>query len=189
MHPVTIRHRTSRHPGTRRASIVAHITPRRTTRPPTSLRQRTSLPSTARRGAPKRGKIPHPWYPSPLPRELCTFPMTSSSRMLWDVENWSKLVGSSEPRRSAWRRSFPQVSRVPPLPSAHAWGQWKVALAGGEHSAVRAGMAALHEAVLTGNMEAVKLLLKYGADVNQRDEDGWTPLHMACSDGFPEIAR
>uniref|UniRef100_A0A667WY23 Protein phosphatase 1, regulatory subunit 27a n=1 Tax=Myripristis murdjan TaxID=586833 RepID=A0A667WY23_9TELE len=49
-------------------------------------------------------------------------------------------------------------------------------------------MAALHEAVLTGNLEVVKLLVKYGADVHQRDEDGWTPLHMACSDGFPEIA-
>ncbi|XP_040047871.2 protein phosphatase 1 regulatory subunit 27 [Gasterosteus aculeatus] len=51
------------------------------------------------------------------------------------------------------------------------------------------GMAALHEAVLTGNLEVVKLLVKYGADVHQRDEDGWTPLHMACSDGYPEIAR
>lgn len=52
-----------------------------------------------------------------------------------------------------------------------------------------AGMAALHEAVLTGNLEVVKLLVKYGADVHQRDEDGWTPLHMACSDGYPEIAK
>ncbi|CAG5897604.1 protein phosphatase 1 regulatory subunit 27 [Menidia menidia] len=51
------------------------------------------------------------------------------------------------------------------------------------------GMAALHEAVLTGNLEVVKLLVKYGADVHQRDEDGWTPLHMACSDGYPEIAK
>ncbi|XP_017283578.1 protein phosphatase 1 regulatory subunit 27 [Kryptolebias marmoratus] len=51
------------------------------------------------------------------------------------------------------------------------------------------GMAALHEAVLTGNLEVVKLLVKYGADIHQRDEDGWTPLHMACSDGYPEIAR
>ncbi|KAJ3600765.1 hypothetical protein NHX12_031740 [Muraenolepis orangiensis] len=51
------------------------------------------------------------------------------------------------------------------------------------------GMAALHEAVLTGNLDVVKLLVKYGADVHQRDEDGWTPLHMACSDGFPKIAR
>ncbi|MBN3310408.1 PPR27 phosphatase, partial [Amia calva] len=51
------------------------------------------------------------------------------------------------------------------------------------------GMAALHEAVLTGNLECVKLLVKYGADIHQRDEDGWTPLHMACSDGYPHIAR
>ncbi|KAM6111212.1 protein phosphatase 1 regulatory subunit 27 [Pterocles gutturalis] len=51
------------------------------------------------------------------------------------------------------------------------------------------GMAALHEAVLTGNLDCVKLLVKYGADIHQRDENGWTPLHMACSDGFPAIAR
>lgn len=51
------------------------------------------------------------------------------------------------------------------------------------------GLAALHEAVLCGNLECVKLLVKYGADIHQRDEAGWTPLHMACSDGYPEIAR
>ncbi|OCT62668.1 protein phosphatase 1 regulatory subunit 27 [Xenopus laevis] len=51
------------------------------------------------------------------------------------------------------------------------------------------GMAALHEAVLSGNLECVKLLIKYGADIDQRDENGWTPLHMACSDGYPHIAR
>ncbi|XP_060774054.1 protein phosphatase 1 regulatory subunit 27b [Neoarius graeffei] len=51
------------------------------------------------------------------------------------------------------------------------------------------GMAAIHEAVLSGNLECVKLLVKYGADIMQRDEDGWTPLHMACSDGFPHIAK
>lgn len=51
------------------------------------------------------------------------------------------------------------------------------------------GMAAIHEAVLSGNMECVKLLVKLGADIHQRDEEDWTPLHMACSDGFPEIAR
>ncbi|KAF7223719.1 protein phosphatase 1 regulatory subunit 27b [Nothobranchius furzeri] len=51
------------------------------------------------------------------------------------------------------------------------------------------GMAAIHEAVLSGNLECVKLLVHYGADIHQRDEEGWTPLHMACSDGFPHIAR
>ncbi|NXM68195.1 PPR27 phosphatase, partial [Serilophus lunatus] len=51
------------------------------------------------------------------------------------------------------------------------------------------GMAALHEAVLTGNLACVKLLVKHGADIHQRDEKGWTPLHMACSDGYADIAR
>lgn len=50
-------------------------------------------------------------------------------------------------------------------------------------------MAAIHEAVLSGNLECVKLLVQLGADIHQRDEEGWTPLHMACSDGFPRIAR
>lgn len=51
------------------------------------------------------------------------------------------------------------------------------------------GMAAIHEAVLSGNLACVKLLVELGADIHQRDEEGWTPLHMACSDSFPEIAR
>ncbi|KFU85939.1 Protein phosphatase 1 regulatory subunit 27, partial [Chaetura pelagica] len=51
------------------------------------------------------------------------------------------------------------------------------------------GMAALHEAVLTGNLDCVKLLVRYGADIHQKDEHGWTPLHMACSDGYASIAR
>lgn len=50
-------------------------------------------------------------------------------------------------------------------------------------------MAAIHEAVLSGNLDCVKLLVSYGAHIHQRDEEGWTPLHMACSDGFPNIAR
>ncbi|XP_036268284.1 protein phosphatase 1 regulatory subunit 27 [Pipistrellus kuhlii] len=51
------------------------------------------------------------------------------------------------------------------------------------------GLAALHAAVLSGNLECVKLLVRYGADIHQRDETGWTPLHIACSDGYPDIAR
>ncbi|XP_074870466.1 protein phosphatase 1 regulatory subunit 27 [Carettochelys insculpta] len=51
------------------------------------------------------------------------------------------------------------------------------------------GMAALHEAVLSGNLDCVKLLVKYGADIHQKDENGWTPLHIACSDGYTDIAR
>ena len=50
-------------------------------------------------------------------------------------------------------------------------------------------MAAIHEAVLSGNLDCVMLLMKHGADLQQRDAEGWTPLHMACSDSFPDIAR
>lgn len=65
---------------------------------------------------------------------------------------------------------------------------WAAANRGAERPPL-AGMAALHEAVLTGNLDCVKLLVKYGADIHQRDENGWTPLHMACSDGYADIAR
>uniref|UniRef100_A0A667Y0L2 Protein phosphatase 1, regulatory subunit 27b n=1 Tax=Myripristis murdjan TaxID=586833 RepID=A0A667Y0L2_9TELE len=50
-------------------------------------------------------------------------------------------------------------------------------------------LISLHIDYTSGNLECVKLLVKYGADIHQRDEEGWTPLHMACSDGFPDIAR
>ena len=37
---------------------------------------------------------------------------------------------------------------------------------------------ALHTACKTGNLDAVKLLLKSGGPVNARDESGATPLHL-----------
>jgi len=44
-----------------------------------------------------------------------------------------------------------------------------------------AGWTALHEEVLDGREEIVKLLLAKGADVNAgTSEEGWTPLHVTC---------
>ncbi len=51
------------------------------------------------------------------------------------------------------------------------------------------GMTPLHQAVLDGNMSAVRLLLRHGADVNKQDEDTWTPLHAACAEGQADIVR
>ena len=54
---------------------------------------------------------------------------------------------------------------------------------------ILSGLTALHQAVLDGNFKAVRLLLKHGANVNQLDEDQWTPLHAACADRMSNIAR
>ncbi len=40
---------------------------------------------------------------------------------------------------------------------------------------------ALHQAVFSGDLDAVRLLVTYGADVNKGDTDGCTPLHEAAS--------
>ncbi|KAK7504136.1 hypothetical protein BaRGS_00004440 [Batillaria attramentaria] len=52
-----------------------------------------------------------------------------------------------------------------------------------------AGLSPLHAAVLEGNLAAVQLLVKHGADVNTQDTDTWTPLHAACAEGHCEIVR
>lgn len=39
----------------------------------------------------------------------------------------------------------------------------------------------LHEAVITGNLALVQLLIAYGANVNERDRYGNTPLHLAVA--------
>jgi ankyrin repeat protein len=43
--------------------------------------------------------------------------------------------------------------------------------------------------VLDGNVNAVRLLIEHGADINKQDDDYWTPLHAACAEGYSEIAQ
>jgi len=45
------------------------------------------------------------------------------------------------------------------------------------------------EAAFKGNIEAVKQHLDAGADVNAKDENGFTPLHYATLGGHKEIAE
>ena len=41
--------------------------------------------------------------------------------------------------------------------------------------------------MINGHQEIVKLLIKRGADVNQKDKDGWAPLLYATALGQEEI--
>ncbi len=46
--------------------------------------------------------------------------------------------------------------------------------------------SALHCAAYVGSVECCTVLAEGGADINQADEDGLTPLHWACSAGHSE---
>lgn len=47
----------------------------------------------------------------------------------------------------------------------------------------------LHAAAAGRNVEAVRALLEHGANVNARQEGGWTALHAASQNGDAEMVR
>ncbi|KAK0065426.1 notch-regulated ankyrin repeat-containing protein [Biomphalaria pfeifferi] len=49
------------------------------------------------------------------------------------------------------------------------------------------GQTALHHSCLQGNLELVKLLVRFGADVRLANRDGWNPLHIAAYGGHNDI--
>ena len=50
------------------------------------------------------------------------------------------------------------------------------------------GITALHHCVLNNNLDAVKMLLGFGADVSMADVNGFTPLHTAAACGYLQLA-
>ena len=47
----------------------------------------------------------------------------------------------------------------------------------------------IHEAALAGDVELVEMLIANGADVDDRDVQGYTPLLLAIQEGHTDIAR
>jgi ankyrin repeat protein len=62
-------------------------------------------------------------------------------------------------------------------------------LSGMIHAAAAGGGTAVVEAAASGNREAVRSLLKEGADVNTAQADGMTALHWAAQKGDVELAK
>ena len=57
------------------------------------------------------------------------------------------------------------------------------------HKVFGPGGSALHAATYTNRGDVVRLLIQKGANVKATDDAGWTPLHLAASNGYVEIAR
>ena len=49
------------------------------------------------------------------------------------------------------------------------------------------GQSPLHRSCILGNLDMVKLLVKYGANYNLANRDGWYPIHLASYFGFAHI--
>jgi len=56
------------------------------------------------------------------------------------------------------------------------------------HATNALGNNALHIAADWGDVDAVRLLIAAGLDVNKQGEHGFTPLHCACAAGSLEVA-
>jgi len=51
------------------------------------------------------------------------------------------------------------------------------------------GRTPIHYAALNGDLEVVKLLLKYNANVNPDDNGGYSPLYYAATYGHLEVVK
>ena len=56
-------------------------------------------------------------------------------------------------------------------------------------NAIRNGFSPLHHACMIGDINIVKLLIKYNVNVNLKTSDGRTPIKLAVANGHFELAE
>jgi ankyrin repeat protein len=107
-----------------------------------------------------------------------------SSKENSEIPNPDIKTLSEELYEAAYRCSVEDVKR---LLEAGADVNWRTAVGLLLFSTTR--LTPLHAAAGAGCVDVVDLLIKAGADVNAKDDFGWTPLHYAAARGNVEIIR
>ena len=51
------------------------------------------------------------------------------------------------------------------------------------------GMKNIHSACQDGSVEELQQLLIEGANLDEKDNSGWTPLHYACKYGHVDVVK
>ena len=126
----------------------------------------------------------------------------------WRADLGLRLIGVAESKKALQWRIKHMLNR--PIPKSSKLGALGIAMLlviaalllpmakaqklgeGSEPTAIEnegKSTKSLHEAAADGDIEQVKLLISKGADVNEKDPGGKTPLHCASEKGHAEVAR
>ncbi|XP_025055158.1 BRCA1-associated RING domain protein 1 isoform X2 [Alligator sinensis] len=159
-----------------------------------SKRPRTSEKSTSRQSVTQQS-----------PQNCCTnMSLAAEDDSLVDISSVYKHTGGtvSKPKNSSAFKEInsPLVSKAQTTPSTpNNWNQMAVTQSPSlskkypDQSTTtkrnHKGETLLHIASIKGDLTAVELLLKNGADPNVKDHAGWTPLHEACNHGHKEVVE
>lgn len=117
-------------------------------------------------------------------------------------DTWRNMPPNGTALESAAKRGHLKIAKLlvqagadvnkagywPPIKTAASYGQPKMVVFFLEHGATYEP-SIISLAVRSGNLEAVRALIKGGVKVNYSNRDGETPLHFAAVHETPEVAK
>ncbi|KAJ3123908.1 Transient receptor putative cation channel sub A member 1 [Nowakowskiella sp. JEL0407] len=107
------------------------------------------------------------------------------------IKDWKSLVGLMIYRSSEAKSSSSSLRRIRPSSPTESIGGRSDSLK--SRSSVlnigdNRGFTPLHVAVARDNLELIRELLEFGADINLQSKEGWTVLHLASCFNYTELA-